>query len=210
MSRTRINDRLSEFDERVVAAAEADLDRLLSLEPSPEFAAKVLARISAEPTGRGRRMAWVGLSIASAAALIIAFTLRSDPAESDRAQSFARPAQQDVVLSIAPSDRRDTVSTAITAPKRAHLAPRRPVRIAEPVVLIDRSLADAIHRLAVSTRNMTLDAGVPDGRLQSASESPTSSVVVEPLTVPELVLKPADQNGGRSGTRLVSNTRSDQ
>ena len=197
MSRTQIDDRLSEFDERVVAAAEADLDRLLSLEPSPEFAAKVLARISAEETGRGWRVAWVGVALASAAALIMAFTLRSDPAESGRAPSFARPSRQDVVLTIAPSDGRDPVSTAITSPKRAHLAPRRLVRVAEPVVLIDKSLADAIHRLAVSTRNMTLDDGMPDGRPRSASESSTSSVVVEPLTVPELVLKPADQSGER-------------
>ncbi len=49
MSRT---ERMTEFDERVVAAAEADLDRLLSIEPSPEFAAKVRARIAAEPPPR--------------------------------------------------------------------------------------------------------------------------------------------------------------
>ena len=53
MSRTQIHDRLSDIDERVVADAEADLDRLLSLEPSPEFAARVLARIKAPHAARG-------------------------------------------------------------------------------------------------------------------------------------------------------------
>ena len=204
MSRTRINDKLSEFDERVIAAAEADLDRLLSLEPSPEFAAKVLARISAEQTGRGRRVGWVGLALASAVALVIALTLRSNPAESDRGPSFAKPPQPDVVLSVEPTDMRGPMSLAITAPKRA-LAARlvgrsrktAPLRIDEPEVLIDKSLADAIRRLAMLTRDIPLDNTAPDGSPQPAYESPTPSVVVEPLTVPELVLKPADQNGGR-------------
>jgi hypothetical protein len=201
MSRTRINDRLSEFDERRVAAAEADLDRLLSITPSPEFAAKVLARISTEHTGRGQRVGWVGLALASAAALVIAFTLRSDPAEPDRAPLFARPPQQDVVLSVEPLDMREPISLAVTAPpRRAHLSPQRLVRSAEPEVLIDRSIADAIRRLAVSTRDIPLDDTAPDGRPQPASESPMPSVVVEPLIVPELVLKPADQSGERQGT----------
>jgi hypothetical protein len=209
MSRTRINDRLSQFDERMVAAAEADLDRLLLPEPSPEFAAKVLARISEARTEHRWRAVWVGLALASAAALVVAFALR-DPAEPDRAPSFAKPPQQDVVLSVEPSDMRDPISLAITAPKRAlaaqHLDGRSlvgrsvktaPLRTGEPEVLIDKSLADAIRRLAISTRDIPLNDTAPDGRPQPASESPTPSVVVEPLTIPELVLKPADQNGGR-------------
>jgi len=195
---------LSQFDERMVAVAEADLDRLLSVEPSPEFAAKVLARISEPRADRRWRAVWVGLALASAAALVIAFALR-DPAEPDRAPSFAKPPQQDVVLSVEPSDMRDPISLAITAPKRGlaaqHLVGRTlktaPPRIGEPEILIDRSLADAIHRLAISTRNIPLDDKAPDGSPQPAFESPTPSVGVEPLIVPELVLKPADQNGGR-------------
>ena len=50
MSRT---EQMTEFDERAVAEAEADLERLLSIEPSPEFAAKVRARIAAEPAVAG-------------------------------------------------------------------------------------------------------------------------------------------------------------
>jgi hypothetical protein len=207
MSGTRITDRLSDIDERVVAEAEAHLDRLLSLEPSPEFAAKVLARISAPHTARGWRAGWVGLALASAAGLVIVgtLTLRTGSGVADRAPSFAKPPQQDVVLGVEPSDMRDPTSRAITVPKGALAAQRHvgrslktaPLRVAEPEVLIDPLLGDAIRRLAVSTRNVLLDDTTPESSLQPASDVPVPSVVVEPLTVPELVLKPADQNGGR-------------
>ena len=194
MSRTRINDGLSEFDERVVAAAEADLDRLLALEPSPDFAARVLARISAGHAARGWRAGWAGVALASAATLIIAFTLLRGSGARDSDVNAPKPLHADVVLRSPASDVHVRVSPVITPSIRPR--PAGP-RIGDPEVLIDRSLADAIHRLAVSTRNMTLDDGAPDDRPRPASESPAPSVVVEPLTVPELVLKPADQNGGR-------------
>jgi hypothetical protein len=205
MSRTRINDRLSEFDERMVAAAEADLDRLLSITPSAEFAARVVARISADHTCRGHRAGWVGLALVSAAALVIAFALRSDRAQPDRAPSFAKPPHQDVVLSVEPLEMQGSVSLAVTAPKGGRAAHRpvgrslktAPLRVAEPEVLVDPLLGDAIRRLAVSTRNVLLDDTTSARSLQPASDVPVPSVVVEPLTVPELVLKPADQNGGR-------------
>ena len=199
MSGTRINDRLSDIDERAVADAEADLDRLLALEPSPEFAAKVLARINAPHAARGRRLGWVGLALASAAALVIAVTLRSDPAEPDRAPSSAKPLQQDVVLSVEPSDMPEPIPLAITTLERGRAAQRLvrrnapPRRTEEPEVVIDPSRADAIRRLAISTRNVLLGDTASDSSLLPASDVSLPSVLVEPLTVPELVLKPADQ-----------------
>lgn len=198
MSGTRINDRLSDIDERVVADAEADLDRLLALEPSPEFAAKVLARINAPQAARGRRLGWVGLALASAAALVIAVTLRSDQAEPHRAPSSAKPLQQDVVLSVEPSDMPGPIPLAITL-ERGRAAQRLvrrnapPRRTDEPEVVIDPSRADAIRRLAISTRNVLLGDTASDSSLLPASDVSLPSVLVEPLTVPELVLKPADQ-----------------
>jgi hypothetical protein len=205
MSRTRISDGLSELDERVVAAAEADLDLLLALEPAPDFAARVLARISAEHASRGWRMGWAGVVLASAATLVITFTLRSGSGARDRAPSFTEPLHHDVVLSVEPLEMHGAVSLAVTAPKGGRAAHRpvgrslkaAPLRVAEPEVLIDPLLGDAVRRLAVSTRNVLLDDTTSARNLQPASDVPVPSVVVEPLTVPELVLKPADQNGGR-------------
>lgn len=205
MSGTRIKDRLSDIDERVVADAEADLDRLLALEPSPEFAAKVLARINAPHAARGRRLGWVGLALASAAALVIAsaLTLRSGSGVRDSAVMTPQPVHPDIVLG--PDARSPVGGSLKTAPlptdepKARHPVGRSapPLGIDEPEVVIDPSLADAIRRLAISTRNVLLDDTASDSSLLPASDVSLPSVVVEPLTVPELVLKPADQNGGR-------------
>lgn len=199
MSRTRIKDRLSDIDERMVADAEADLGRLLSLEPSPEFAAKVLARINAPHAARGRRAAWPGWALASAAALVIVgtLTLRNGSGVRDGAVPSPQPVRPDMVLSRPTSDK----GGAGSQPEARHPVGRSlkaaPLRTDEPVVVIDPSLADAIRRLAVSTSIVLLDDTTSEGNLQPASDVPLSSVVVEPLTVPELVLKPAEQNGGR-------------
>ena len=207
MSRTRIKDRLSDIDERVVADAEVDLDRLLSLEPSPEFAARVLARIKAPHAARGWRADWAGWALASAAALVIvaALTLRSGSSVRDSPVMSPQPVHPDIVLG---PDARSPVGGSLKtaplptdAPEARHAVGRSlktvPPRLDQPEVVIDPSLADAIRLLAVSTRNVLLDGTVADNSLRPASDVPLSSVIVEPLTVPELVLKPADQSGGR-------------
>lgn len=199
MSRTRTDDRLNEIDERVVAAAEADLNRLLSIEPSPEFAAKVRARISEPQTAGGWRIGWLGLGLASAAALIIALTPGGNPTGDDRAKTRDRHPQQDIVLR-APTSRPLAPSVKTPLLPTVHVArsfKTAPAPIDEPVVLIDASIAQAIRRLALSTRNTTFDETAPGVNPRPASEVSLPSVVVEPLTVPELVLKPADRNGGR-------------
>jgi hypothetical protein len=202
MSRTRIKDRLSDIDERVVADAEADLDRLLSLEPSPEFAARVLARIKAPHAARGWRAgwaSWAGWALASAAALVLvaALTLRSGSSVRDAAVTSPQPVHRDIALSGPTSDKGGAGSEPEAGHPVVGSLKTVPPRLDEPEVVIDPSLADAIRRLAVSTRDVMLDGTTSDGSLQPASDVPLSSVVVEPLTVPELVLKPADQNGGR-------------
>lgn len=201
MSRTRTNDRLSETDERVVAAAEADLDRLLSIEPSPEFAAKVRARIREPQKGRDWSAGWLGLALASVAALIIAV---GDPLGWRVSETAPIPVETAVTsagrgLKTAPPAVAKTAPTAVaikTAPPAVALetAPD-PVdrnRPRGPEVLIDPSLGQAIRRLALSTANLALDP-TPVASAPPVFDAPVSSVVVEPLRVPELVLKPADQ-----------------
>ena len=191
MSRTRTNDRLSEIDKRVVAAAETDLSRLLSIEPSPEFAAKVRARISDRGVARGWRVGWLGLGLASAATLIVALTTGGNPAGDDRANTPDSHPQPDIVL-------RAPIPQPAVASGGRTLKTARPVRppVVEahhPEVLIDASFARAIRRLALSTANLALEETTRDASAAPVSDAPVPSVVVEPLRVPELVLKPADQ-----------------
>jgi hypothetical protein len=192
MSRTRTQDRLSDIDERVVAAAEADLNQLLSIEPSPEFAAKVRARISEPYTASGWRVGWLGLGLVSAAALIIAITLGGgSPVVDDRPTTRPTGPQHDIVL------RAPTPQPAVAPGGRAaRPVPPPVVEVHHAEVLIDASLAQAIRRLALSTANLALEETTPDASAPPVSDAPVPSVVVEPLRVPELVLKPADQTSG--------------
>ena len=215
MSRTRANDRLSEIDERAVAAAEADLNRLLAIEPSPEFAAKVRARIREPQKARGWSTGWLGLALASAAALFVAM---GDPAGWRVPKSAPVPVETTVTsvgrglkaapptagLATAPTAVTvETAPTAVarkTAPTAVALKtapdPTGRNRSGQPVVLIDPSLGQAIRRLSLSTANLALDPTMPDGSAAPAFDAPVPSVVVEPLEVPELVLKPADRTSG--------------
>ncbi len=203
MSRTRMNDRLSEIDERVVAAAETDLDRLLSIEPSPEFAAKVRARIGA---GRRTSSPWtpwrVGLAAASLVlALVLGFAQRgrvvlpepTTAAENDRQRNEGHPKSGSSVPVVAvpspaagfrtPPDTRDKVVRSRTSV---------PAPVGEPDVVVDPALAEAIRRLAVSARNTVLDETVQHVTALRTESLSLPILVVEPLTVPELVLSPAD------------------
>jgi hypothetical protein len=194
MSRTRTTERLSEIDERVVAAAEADLDRLLSIEPSAEFAASVRARISERGVARGWRLGWLGLGLASAATLVVAFTTGGNQAGDDLAKTRDSHPQPDIVLrapapSLAPSLKTPSLAIKHVAGTFKTATPA----IKEPAVLIDASFAQAIRRLALSTANLALEETTRDASAAPISDAPVPSVVVEPLRVPELVLKPADQ-----------------
>jgi hypothetical protein len=72
---------------------------------------------------------------------------------------------------------------------------RAPVPEQKPEIIIDPAVTDAIRRLAVAARNTMLD--VSNGQSIAAPDSASDTLqVAEPLNVPELVLKPADQTGG--------------
>jgi len=194
MSRT---ERLTDSDERAVAAAEADLSRLLSVEPSADFAARVRARINESHEPRREWWGWAGLALAAAAVLVVVLTSRTGPGSSNVASTPAA-GHPDVVLNPAPSRIPDApVAVVVPSP---HVTPRplvQPARhVEEPEVLIDPSVAAAIRRLAIAVSNASLDATRAE-TLQIEVGNPSELVVSELPSIPELVLKPADQTGGQ-------------
>jgi hypothetical protein len=193
MSRT---EQMTDFDEREVSAAEADLERLLSIEPSPEFAAKVRARIAAEPPARSWNWGRLLVPVAAAAAVVIVLTLSSNWGARSPEQSVATSRQNDIVLSAAKPNEATapvpvTPATDSKPPIRRAAAPQRQ----EPEIMIDPAISDAIRRLALAARNTTLDGS--KGESIAADAQSAALPVAEPLNVPELVLKPADQTGGQ-------------
>jgi hypothetical protein len=195
MSRT---ESLSNIDEGVVAAAEVDLDRLLAIEPSAEFAAQVRARIAAGAPVRVWRWGRIALTAAVVTALIVAFRL-----DGLQVGQNARPGpgvrHPDIVLGSTPP--------AIDLPVVRHTPPaarggrhvRRPARQAADAteIIIDPSVADAIRRLIISTGKVSLET-----TSETRSEGNAALTIAEPLDVPELVLKPAEQWGGQESIGL--------
>ncbi len=201
MSRT---EPLTEQDERIVAAAEADLQRLLSIEPSPEFAARVRVRIHGWGEPRATRWAWYGVAVATAAALILAAMLRTNHS-SPPTQSVEIANRPDTTIPAAPAKKPDPI-VATTTP--SHRAPLRKdttaaAAPASPEIIIDPAMTEAIRRMAMSLRAAEPDASTGE-QLQIEMGEPAPLTIAEPLTVPELVVKPADQNG-TAGTETRSN-----
>jgi hypothetical protein len=189
MCRTK---QLTEFDERAAAEAEADLDRLLSIEPSPEFVAKVRARIAAEPPVR--RWNWNRLLVPVAAACLVLAVMYWNGRGNEK--PFATARQGDIAL------RNETPKAPPASAAVAVVAINRPTvrRVTaspqpEPEIIIDPAITDAIRRLALAARNTTLDGS--KGESIAADAQAAELPVAEPLNVPELVLKPADQTGGQ-------------
>lgn len=190
MSRTG---QLSDIDERLVASVEADLDRLLAIEPSAGFAARVRQRIAGQRSVHGWRWGRAALTLAAVAAVIVVLSL-------GRLQLREHPGpvrvvpRADIVLGSVVPERDPAVRRSTTPRIRAARHPRRPAPQA-PVaaeVVIDPAFAEAIRRLMMST-HVSLQTA-PDRRAEATAAALT---VAEPLDVPELVVKPAEQSGGQ-------------
>jgi hypothetical protein len=194
MSRT---ESLSDTDTSTVAAAEADLDRLLAIEPSAEFAAKVRERIATRAPHRDWRWGRVVVPLAAAVVLIVAVTLRSGLGVHESGGPSAIPAHDDVVLSRPPHAARPPVVATLPATIAVHRAARAvvPRAVQEPQVIIDPSFAAAIRRLMTSPPP-SLDPALTT--VQTVAGEPAALSIGDALDVPELVLKPADQSGGQN------------
>jgi len=187
---------MNDFDERAAAAAEADLERLLSIEPSPEFAAKVRARIAAEPPVRSWNWGRLLVPVAAAAVVVIVLTVSGTWHLRGPEQPVATARQNDIVLNPEKPTETPAVVTIKAVADAGSKVRRVPVPEEKPEIIIDPAIGDAIRRLALASRSSVLDGS--KGESIAAPDSAADTLpIAEPLNVPELVLKPADQTGGQ-------------
>ena len=197
MSRT---EQLTAHDERLVSAAEADLHQLLSLEPSPEFTARVRSRVREDRDAPSRRWGWIGLALATtaAAALVVTTLVRTGQTPGGSLERTEIAQRDDVVLR-PPASGVDYPPAPPSSPSRVAIE-RPSARVAAhgeatPEIVIDPAMTAAIHRMAADLRNSAPDPSVAQ-TLHSDAAATAELTVPDPLMVPEIVLTPADQNGG--------------
>jgi hypothetical protein len=210
MSAEHSIDALTEDERRLMETIEADLDRLLAVEPSPEFAARVRARISAADRDGGWSFPW---ALAAAAVLtivtgILFATLRDAPGRID---SAAITTGHDVAL---PAPTVPSPVVAVGPPPgarsvRARPTPARVARAVEPEVLVPPEFRLAIGRVLQMARAGTLDqrafsppTPAPTERTPGAQAEGATPIAEEsaepvaPMVVDDLQVPPIDVAGG--------------
>jgi hypothetical protein len=186
-------DALTDEERRLMETIEADLDREMAVEPSPDFAAKVRARISAVDRGRGWSFPW---SLAAAAVLTIAAGIllaswRGAPAGKD---SPAIATGHDVELP-APTLPASVVATGrLPNEGSVRVPPKLPpmARASEPEVLVPDDLRVAIGRVLDMVRAGTLN----ERAFPSEPATPVVEESAAPMVVEELQVQPINPGGG--------------
>lgn len=171
---------------------DAELRRLLTVDPSPEFAARVRLRVSSERMAgaRWRGPLWAGGAASLAAAAVLAVVLFEAPApplplgpRASARTAVAGPAPlPDGVL-------QEPAEPSRTAPGRPPLAVRA-LPVPRPEVLVDRRQRAAVDRLIDLARQGTTMVFRP------APAPDTDLLVVEPLAVPLINIDPPLPSSG--------------
>jgi hypothetical protein len=191
-------------DKLIDSAIDVEIERLLAVEPSPDFLARVRMRLADEPVRAERHFRSVFLTTAAIAAIIVIVVglSRFNQTSIDR---LPRPEQS---FSQAPSPRvpsrpqaENPAAVAIPTSKRTRPASvrRRPAAItsttsldspAEPEVLVSVAEAQALRRFLENVREGRVDLAT--AVLPTATDNYSDLVDIHPLipvTIPEGVLQ---------------------
>lgn len=165
-----------------------DLGAELNVTPSPEFAAKVRARIEQAPARSWRLWAWAGVAATCAVAVVAVAVWRGGPdvgrpfraGGADGAEAPSHT-EASVVAAKPPGGLQPVPVTPTVATHRDAVAPVvRTARNPEPEVLVPTDQLIAIRRLMASVRaGMRVDL-------------PTSPTVIDPETGELIPLKPIE------------------
>jgi hypothetical protein len=196
-------DALTDEERRFVDAIEADLDRMMAVEPSADFAARVRERIDAADRDGGWSMPW---TLAAAAVLMIAAgilfaTLRYRPASVESAAivtgyDIALPAAEMPRPVVAANRPVDAASASVRPPEiREVSSGSRIDRQVEPEVLVPNDLRLAVARVMRMVRAGTIsERAFPLEGATVTVEEPAEAVGA--MVIEELQVPPIDPAGG--------------
>jgi hypothetical protein len=215
MSSKHAIDALTDEERRLMETIEADLDREMAVEPSPDFAARVRERISAadRDSGWGVPWAFAAAAVVTIVTGILLAGLRGQPVDAP-----AIVAGHDVALPaptspgpIAAARRPAVTSWRVSGlPSNVSAGSRidpRLARASEPEVLVPPEFRLAIDRVMRMVRAGTLnptrdvDAAGAGNQLASRPERATAAAEepaepVAPMIVEELQVPPINLAGG--------------
>jgi hypothetical protein len=171
-------------------ALERQLRDALDIQPSPDFAARVRARVAAEAADRRRSGSWAFL-LAVAAAVILLVVVASRHADEVLLSSRRLPALESTrfAMPMAPAAISWPLESTHVGTSREPRQPGAPSvrapRPRDPEVLISLDEARAIRALIT---------GIAEGRIVPASLPPDNPSPVE-IVIPPIVIEPITSNG---------------
>jgi hypothetical protein len=155
-----------------------ELASLLSVEPSPEFRARVRARIASEPLPRSWYLQWrVAAAGVAAIAVTGAFVLsRVDSGDGARKSMAPSP-----LPSTAPA----ALTVAVPSPRSAAVI-HHPSSAGEPEVLVAPREARGLRQLEALVRDGRTRFVFSDEDVPTTSPEPVTSIVIAPIAVAPL------------------------
>ena len=187
-------------------AIDREIQAALTVDPSPQFVARVRARIASEPARAASWLSWkLVASGAMAALIVIAFVLMRPGEQTFNARP--EPVEGRARGTLQSRPRSATTTAATTQPRRAETPKARTLtrragapqarRRPEPELLLDPAETRALRRLIAGTRDGSLDLS-PALRATTPTAmdlAPIDAIVIAPLTIDPLT--PSGEEGVR-------------
>jgi hypothetical protein len=181
------------MDPMTDAGLERDIERALAVDPSPEFVARVRARIADEPAAASRRFGWLFAGVAAAtvatATAIAIFVVSPTPQPTSTPLLASRPIGSVVEVPsvfrvgadprVRPESRSGVEPTHGSAPTTTGVA-------AEPATLFDPHETMALQRLIAGVRDARVDLA-PLLKEPPMAPQPLDELVIAPITIEPLV-----------------------
>jgi hypothetical protein len=174
------------------AALEREIERMLAVDPSPEFLVRVRARIAGEPAPAWRGFGWLfaGVAtVAAAAALVLAVRMVSARPPATAPLLASRSIGSAVVVpSVVPAQY--VMSGFLVPPKpRSGVGGSRTAATRTPEPLFDPRETTALQRLIADVRDARVDL------TPLAKEGPMPVPAMDPLVISPIVIEPLASNG---------------
>jgi len=178
-----------------------EIREALDVDPSPEFLARVRARIAGEPAPSAWRWSW-GLAAACALATsVLLATIVLRPHETRLATEVAQPPHA-IAEHHPPTAASTAQADAGPRPARGVTRPVKPVAAqaaeSEPEILIDQREMQTLRRLIAGVRNGRIDLTAAQN---SASHSPAEPEPVADIVIAPLTIEPIAPVPGAEGVR---------